>query len=109
MDHEEDFESFLNSDEALRRLAKADALGIARYLGLENKKTGIIPEPLRNYEEKLVTFKENYQTEEATKVFYTDSSFTQPLYGRELDFFTLDLYHDWFLKPDRYDRIKGIG
>ena len=109
MDHEGDYESFLSTDKALRRLAKADALGIARYLGLEHKKTGIIPEPLRNYEEKLVTFKENYQTEEATKIFYKDSSYTQPLYGREVDFFTLDLYHDWFLKPDIYDRIKGIS
>ena len=92
VDHEEDYENFLSTDEALHRLAKADALGIARYLGLERKDTGTVLKPLKNYKEKLVTFKEGNQTEEETKIFYADPSYILPLYKRVLDGITWDVH-----------------
>jgi hypothetical protein len=40
MDNSSDFEKYLSNDDALRELAKADAIGIANYYGLIEKSSG---------------------------------------------------------------------
>ena len=40
MDNSSDFEKYLSSDDALKKLAKADAIGIANYYGLIEKSSG---------------------------------------------------------------------
>ena len=40
MDNENDYKSFMETDEKLQALAEADAKGIANYLGLEKKNNG---------------------------------------------------------------------
>ena len=69
VDHARDFGNYLSSDESLRALARADARGIARYYGLTRDGEEALPD-LQNYEEKLVTFKEGFETETRTEVFY---------------------------------------
>ena len=54
LDNEDDYYGFLNSEDKLKKLAQADARGIARYYGLMEKDTGDILEPLTSYEEKIV-------------------------------------------------------
>lgn len=76
MDNKTDYENFLNSDEKLHKIAKADARGIARYYRLALRDTGEVLEKLSNIEETLVWVKTGKakDNEISTKVFYKDES-----------------------------------
>lgn len=76
MDNKTDYERFLNSDEKLHELAKADARGIARYYRLALRDTGEVLDKLSNIEETLVWVKTGKakDNEISTKVFYKDES-----------------------------------
>lgn len=54
MDNHKNYEDYLSNDEKLRKLAKADAAGIARYFCLKHKETGEILPELENYETAVV-------------------------------------------------------
>ena len=56
IDSDHDFNNFLDSDDKLREMAKADAKGIARYLRLKNKKTGKVPKPSKDHGKTLVCY-----------------------------------------------------
>lgn len=76
MDNKTDYEKFLNSDEKLHELAKADARGIARYYRLALRDTGEVLDKLSNIEETLVWVKTGKakDNEISTKIFYKDES-----------------------------------
>ena len=73
IDNKNDFEQFLSTNEALSRLAEADAKGIARYYGLKSKRTGKALKKLNNYLEKKVLFLPNEEPEERYEIYYPDS------------------------------------
>ena len=56
IDSDHDFTRFLESDDKLREMAKADARGIARYLRLKNKKTGKVLKPSQDNGKTLVCY-----------------------------------------------------
>lgn len=76
MDNKLDYDTFLSSDEKLRRLAEADARGIARYYELALSDTGETLEELSNIEETLVWVKTGKakDNEISTKIFYKDEN-----------------------------------
>ena len=77
IDNKSDYNAFLSSDEKLRRLAKADARGIARYYQLTLNDTGEVLEKLNHVEETLVWVKTGKakDNEISTEVFYEDENY----------------------------------
>ena len=56
IDSEHDYYGYLETDDKLREMARADARGIARYLRLKNKETGKILKPLKDNGKTLVCY-----------------------------------------------------
>lgn len=54
VDNDSEFEEFLSSDKKIKKLARADARGIARFFQLKHKKRGDILPALTDIKEKIV-------------------------------------------------------
>ena len=76
LDNDEDYTGYLSKDEQLKKLAEADARGIARYYGLSLKKDGSRLKALGMTREKLVqVVDEDYRHNIVTyKIFFQDSA-----------------------------------
>lgn len=72
MDHAQDYENYLSSEEKLKELAQADARGIARFYQLKRKEDQKILDPLENRKEKLVLVKDGQSenNEISYRLFY---------------------------------------
>lgn len=76
MDNDEEYAGYLSEDEQLKKLAEADARGIARYYGLTLKEDGSRLETLGATREKLVqVVDDDYRHNIVTyKIFFQDTS-----------------------------------
>ena len=76
LDNNEDYTAYLSEDEQLRKLAEADARGIARYYGLTLKEDGSRLETLGATREKLVqVVDDDYRHNIVTyKIFFQDTA-----------------------------------
>lgn len=73
LDHGVDYKAYLHGDDALKRLAQADAKGIARYYGLK-KEGKPIEKILTNRKEKLVLVgKAGGENKETYETFYPEA------------------------------------
>ncbi len=69
MDNPNDFYDYLCSEAQLRKVALADATGVARYLQLQKKDTGEVLKPLKNYKVKISHIGRN-GTKRFSKVYF---------------------------------------
>ena len=72
IDNEDDFYDFLCTKDQLKKIAKADARAIARFLQLPSKKTGKVPKALSNYKIKICHTKKNGTSKRYSKRYFTN-------------------------------------
>lgn len=103
LDNDEDYTGYLSKDEQLKKLAEADARGIARYYGLSLKKDGSRLKALGMTREKLVqVVDEDYRHNIVTyKIFFQDSAQENNLTHKEQPEEATDTVQEVNPKPGR--------